>query len=89
MLDKQVLEFWFSLPVEFTYKDFNSRLLYRETMKGILTEKIRIRKDKGEALRIAYTQKNDQDGEEYLKNLFYSFYLYCVKLKEKYGSIIS
>ena len=128
LLDKQVLEFWFSLPTEFTYKDFKSRLLYREAMKGILTEKIRIRKDKGEALRIAYTLRNNQDGEEYLKNLFYSlkpeehfpffrqealkkvynqqfsekkyfdnikkqqkcaFYLYCVKLKEKYGSIIS
>ncbi len=72
LLDKELLEFWFSIPVEYTYKDFQSRLLYREAMKGILTEKIRIRKDKGEALRIACSLRYLQNNKEYLGKLFYS-----------------
>lgn len=72
LLDKDVLEFWFSIPVKFTYQNFESRLLYREAMKGILTEKIRIRKDKGEALRIAFSEREKENGRSYLKNLFYS-----------------
>lgn len=70
LLDKDVLEFWFSIPVEYTYQDFHSRLLYREAMKGILTEKIRIRKDKGEGLRIAYWRRELQNGKKYLADLF-------------------
>lgn len=72
LLDKDVLEFWFSIPVEYTYQDFHSRFLYREAMKGILTEKIRIRNDKGEALRIAYSLRELQNGKKYLADLFYS-----------------
>jgi len=72
LLDKDVLEFWFSIPVEYTYKDFQSRLLYREAMKGILTEKIRIRGEKGEALRIAFSHRERINGKNYLENLFYS-----------------
>jgi len=72
LLDKEVLEFWFSIPIEHTYKDFHSRLLYREAMKGILPEKIRTRKDKGEAIRIAYSLKERRNGKKYLENLFYS-----------------
>jgi|WetSurMetagenome_2_1015567.scaffolds.fasta_scaffold00105_31 asparagine synthase (glutamine-hydrolysing) len=72
LLDKDVLEFWFSLPVEYTYRDFHSRLLFREALKGILTEKIRTRKDKGEALRIAYSQQERQNGKKYLERLFRS-----------------
>lgn len=71
LLDKDVLEFWFSIPVEHTYKDFHPRLLYREAMKGILTEKIRTRRDKGEALRIAFSMRERQNGKKYLENLFY------------------
>ena len=72
LLDKDVLELWFSIPVEYTYKDFHPRLLYREAMKGILTEKIRTRKDKGEAVRIANSFKELLDGEKYLEHLYYS-----------------
>lgn len=72
LLDKDVLEFWFSIPIEFTYKDFHPRLLYREAMKGILTEKIRTRKEKGEALRIAYSLRELKNGKKYLAELFYS-----------------
>jgi asparagine synthase (glutamine-hydrolysing) len=70
LLDKDVLELWFSIPIEFTYQNFESRLLYREAMKGILTEKIRIRKNKEESLRISFTEKERQNGEKYLNNLF-------------------
>lgn len=72
LLDKDLLEFWFSLPVEYTYKNFHSRLLYREAMKSILTEKIRIRKDKGEGLRIAYSQQNRYIGQKYIEQMFMS-----------------
>jgi asparagine synthase (glutamine-hydrolysing) len=70
LLDKDLLDFWFSLPVSFTYEKFEPRLLYREIMKGILTESIRVRKDKSETLRIKYTQQNRRDGKEYLEKLF-------------------
>lgn len=72
LLDKSVLEFWLSMPIEYTYCNMQSRFLYREAMKGILTESIRVRKDKGEGLRIAYTQKNRTNDREYIKKLFLS-----------------
>jgi asparagine synthase (glutamine-hydrolysing) len=72
LLDKDLLEFWFSLPAEYTYRDFYPRLLFREAMKGILTEEIRLRKNKQEALRIAYSLREGQNGKKYLKELFLS-----------------
>nr|WP_321487033.1 asparagine synthase-related protein [uncultured Draconibacterium sp.] len=72
LLDKEVLDFWFSLPAEYTYKNFQPRLLYREAMKDILTEKIRIRKGKEEPLRIACSLRDLQNSKEYLGKLFYS-----------------
>jgi len=48
LLDKKLLEYWFTLPVEFTYHDFKSRLLFREITKGILTDKVRLRGDKND-----------------------------------------
>lgn len=55
LLDKELLEFWFSIPQKHTFHNFESRILYREALKGILTESIRIRKEKGELLRISDT----------------------------------
>jgi asparagine synthase (glutamine-hydrolysing) len=72
LLDKDVLEFWFAIPVEHTYWNFDSRLLFREAMNGILPEKIRLRRDKGEALRMASTISELEMGHEYLKKLFHS-----------------
>ena len=66
LLDKALLEFWFSLPVEYSYHGFASRLLFREAMKGIMPEKVRSRPDKGEGLRMAYTMHNRAQGQEYL-----------------------
>ena len=48
LLDKELLEFWLSIPTEYTYQTMNSRYLYREALKGILPEKIRTRKNKDE-----------------------------------------
>jgi asparagine synthase (glutamine-hydrolysing) len=72
LLDKDVLEFWFGIPIEYTYRDMQSRLLFREAMKGILTEKIRVRKDKGEGLRIAYSRQNMRNGKSCLAQLFFA-----------------
>lgn len=49
LLDKELLEFWFTVPVKHTYQTMVSRYLYREAMKGILPEMIRVRPDKHEA----------------------------------------
>ncbi len=48
LLDKELLEFWLSVPTEFTYQTMSSRYLYREALKDILPEKIRTRKNKDE-----------------------------------------
>ena len=69
LLDKDVLEFWFSIPLEYNYKDMKARLLYKEAMKGILTESIRTRNDKSENLRIQYTFKNIFESKEYTIDL--------------------
>jgi asparagine synthase (glutamine-hydrolysing) len=72
LLDKAVLEFWFSLPLEYTYYNMQSRLLYREAMKGILTEQIRVRKDKGEGRRISDTLQRFEKELPFIENLFLS-----------------
>jgi len=72
LLDKDLLEFWFSIPVEYTYREMVPRLLYREALKDILTEEIRTRKDKGEGLRIAYSLLNRKTGEKFIRELFIS-----------------
>lgn len=72
LLDKDVLEFWFSIPVEYTYKDFSPRLLYREAMKGILTEDIRIRKNKHEDVFEAFCNKEKDEGKHYFIDIFSS-----------------
>jgi asparagine synthase (glutamine-hydrolysing) len=46
-LDRKLLEFFFSLPSDYKYKDGMGRYLFRMAMKGILPEKIRMRTDKG------------------------------------------
>lgn len=70
LLDKALLEFWFSMPIEYTYCNMQSRLLYREAMKGILTECIRVRRDKGEGMRISYTKQKQKEENLFLQNLF-------------------
>lgn len=72
LLDKDLLEFWFSIPVSYTYKDFESRILYREAMKGILTEKIRVRPDKADPLFMDYMAKGRAEGEKLMAALFYA-----------------
>lgn len=72
LLDKAVLEFWFSMPIEYTYCNMQSRLLYREAMKGILTECIRVRRDKGEGMRISYTKQKRKEDMTFIQNQFLS-----------------
>lgn len=63
LLDKKVLEYWFSLPVKFTYKSFKSRLLYREIMKGTLAELVRLRGDKADNVFTGKIYQIRQNGE--------------------------
>ncbi len=67
LLDKELLEFWFSIPEKFTCPVKASRLLFREALKGILTEELRLRDNKGEALRISYTFENMRHGFKYFE----------------------
>jgi len=46
-LDIQLLEFFYSLPSEYKYKDGTGRYLFRMAMKEILPDKIRVRANKG------------------------------------------
>lgn len=45
-LDVKLIEFFYSLPSELKYKDGIGRFLYRESLRGILPEKVRMRADK-------------------------------------------
>lgn len=63
LLDKKILEFWFTIPVQYTYELKASRYLYRESLKGILLEEIRTRKDKFEGA----LQKNNIRHKEEIK----------------------
>ncbi len=47
-LDVKLVEFFYSLPSEYKYRDGTGRYLFRLAMKDILPEKIRMRNDKGE-----------------------------------------
>ena len=46
-LDVKLVEFFYSLPSEYKYKDGMGRYLFRIAMEEILPEKIRMRSDKG------------------------------------------
>lgn len=54
LLDKELLEFWFTVPVKHTYQKMVSRYLYREAMNGILPDMIRLRSDKSEAFLTSF-----------------------------------
>lgn len=60
LLDKNLLEFWFGVPIKYTYEAMSHRYLYCESMKGILPEKIRMRVDKREGLLQKYNIQNKQ-----------------------------
>jgi Asparagine synthase (glutamine-hydrolyzing) len=68
LLDKDIIEFWFSIPTKYTYHNFLGRYIFREVLKGILPEKIRNREDKGEALRITNTLRLRINAAEHAIN---------------------
>jgi asparagine synthase (glutamine-hydrolysing) len=70
LLDKKVLECFLQIPVAYTYADFVPRKLYRDAMKGIMPESIRMRMDKSEAIRMSHSFKLRQEGKAYLVDLF-------------------
>jgi asparagine synthase (glutamine-hydrolysing) len=45
-LDVKLLEFFYSLPSEYKYRDGQGRYLFRKAMEGILPDKVRLRGDK-------------------------------------------
>jgi len=71
LLDKDLLEFWLSLPIKYTYPLTQFRSLFRDAMKGILEEDVRMRKDKGDDLRITFTQQLMLNGTDYIKSIFF------------------
>ncbi len=72
LLDKDLLEFWFRMPVEYTYKDFAPRLIYRDIMKGILAEKIRNRKEKSDTILQAFSQSAKKESVQFLVDSYKS-----------------
>lgn len=48
-LDVKLIEFFYSIPSEYKYKNGTGRYLFRMAMKGILPEEIRLREDKAGA----------------------------------------
>ena len=66
LLDKDLIEFWFSIPVTLTIHQWKSRYLYREALKGILTESVRLRTNKDEALFVSNAINNVISGLPYL-----------------------
>lgn len=50
LLDRELIEYWFTVPSEYTYTDFTPRILFREALKEVLPESIRVRKGKQESL---------------------------------------
>jgi asparagine synthase (glutamine-hydrolysing) len=69
LLDKDLLDFWFSIPIEYTYREFESRILYKEALKGILTEKIRLRTKKSEGVFMHFLLQSNRNEFPYLANL--------------------
>ncbi len=64
LLDKQLLEFWFTVPLKYTCEGKIHRYLYREALKGILNEPIRMRMDKNEA----FFQENNRQHKLKIKD---------------------
>jgi asparagine synthase (glutamine-hydrolysing) len=54
LLDKETLEYWFSIPVKHTYHQRKPRLLFRESLRETIPELIRLRADKSEAVRFGF-----------------------------------
>jgi asparagine synthase (glutamine-hydrolysing) len=58
LLDKDLLNFWFTIPIRFTYEGMIPRFLYKEAMAGILTDSIRNRNTKDEDIFQQYWFRN-------------------------------
>lgn len=69
LLDKDLLDFWFSIPIEYTYRRFETRILYKEALKGILTEKIRLKTQKNEGVFMHFILQSNRHEFPYLANL--------------------
>ncbi|GAT63209.1 asparagine synthase-related protein [Paludibacter jiangxiensis] len=50
LLDKDLLEFWMTIPIKYTIEQMYPRLLYREALRGILVDSVRLRQGKEEAV---------------------------------------
>jgi asparagine synthase (glutamine-hydrolysing) len=62
--DIDLLEFYYSLPPEYKYRNGMGRAIYRDAMRGILPEKIRLRNDKTGATVPTVQQRFMHDDEE-------------------------
>jgi len=69
LLDKDLLDFWFSIPIEYTYRGFEKRILYREALRGILTENIRLKTKKNEGVFMHFILQSNRHEFPYLADL--------------------
>lgn len=69
LLDKELLEFWFSIPPDYTFKDFKKRVIFKDALDGILPDSIRLRTEKGEMLRISDMLWKYRAGFSYMAEL--------------------
>lgn len=74
-LDYRLVEFLHKLPQDFKVRNFETKFLHREAVKGIIPEKIRTRKDKNgyfapekELMEGAYINSKFNNALDILKN---------------------
>jgi len=79
LFDRRVVEFMLSLPPQYKYSEALSKRILRKSMKGILPEKIRQRRDKAEFSEVLRQQIDVLD----LDTLFHESYLAKLGLIEQ------
>lgn len=62
--DIDLLEFYYSLPAEFKFRNGMGRAIYRDALKGLLPDKIRLRNDKTGATVPTVQQRFVKDYDE-------------------------
>jgi len=66
LLDKELLDCWFSMPIEYTYDLETSRKLFRDVFDGILIDEVRLRNSKAETERVNFTMNNRIEEQDFI-----------------------
>ncbi len=65
LMDIRLLQFYLSLPLDIIGNPFQNRYVFRESLKGILPEEVRLRSDKLISAGIYYVQESRGDASNY------------------------